>query len=223
MRTLGFLTVALGSLLSVAACSSAPPGDSIADPPAPSKKHEARPVEETPPETPPPATPAPVPTPPAPDAASTNGVKDGDESDVDCGGLKAKACVDGKTCKINGDCANNICTSGTCKPPAVATHYCADLGPCCNSLASTVEKLACLGIQFAGKEIACQGEAALCSIGGIGGTPCSNLAKCCDKMAADGYPGDYEGGAIECRRHNTGNASTCSSYLSSYQGNGWCD
>lgn len=103
--------------------------------------------------------------------------------------------------------------------PAPTTHYCADLSACCNSLASTTEKVACLGIQFTGKELACQGELALCGIGGIGGTPCGNLNTCCDQMLDEGYDGD----AADCRGHNTGNASTCSGWLSQYQGMGWCD
>lgn len=103
--------------------------------------------------------------------------------------------------------------------PTAPTHYCADLSACCNTLASTVEKVGCIGIQVAGKEVACQAELALCGIGGIGGTPCGNLNTCCDQMLAEGYDGD----AADCRGHNTGNASTCSGWLSQYRGMGWCD
>lgn len=223
MRTLGILTIAVGLLTTVACSSADPTGDSLQSPEqVSSKKKATKPAEDNtaaPPERTPPAAPAPTPAPTDPYAASKDGIKNGDETDVDCGGTKAAGCADGKSCKVATDCKNNVCTSGTCKPPPVATHYCQDLSSCCNSLASTVEKFACIGIQFAGKEVACQGELALCGIGGIGGTPCGNLNKCCDQMLREGYSRD----ASDCRGHNTGNASTCSGWLSQYQGMGWCD
>jgi len=222
MRTLGILTLTVG-LLTAAACSSADPtGDSIANPaPTNTKKRAPAPADDDNARDPAPTA---APTPPAaptpdPTGQSKDGIKNGDETDVDCGGAKAPGCANEKSCRVASDCANNICTSGTCKAPAVATHYCQDLSACCNTLASTVEKFACIGVQFAGKEVACQAELALCGIGGIGGTPCGNLNKCCDQMQAEGYGGD----AYDCRGHNTGNASTCSSWLSQYQGWGWCD
>jgi len=221
MRNLGFLAIAVGLL--AAACSSADP---IGDPlevgePTVNKKRDAKPAEAADlPSTPAPA-PVATPAPPAPDAQSKDGIKNGDETDVDCGGAKAAGCADGKSCVRASDCVNNTCTGSLCKAPAVATHYCQDLSAsgCCNTLASTVEKFACMGIQFAGKEIACQGELVLCGVGGIGGTPCGNLNKCCDQMLAEGYDGD----AADCRGHNTGNASTCGGWLSQYQGMNWCD
>ncbi len=47
-----------------------------------------------------------------------DGVKNGDETDVDCGGLAAPACDDGKTCKIAGDCVSGVCTAGVCQAPS---------------------------------------------------------------------------------------------------------
>lgn len=46
-------------------------------------------------------------------APCTNGVKDGDETDVDCGG-SCGACENGKTCAENSDCQSGDCTSGKC-------------------------------------------------------------------------------------------------------------
>ena len=219
MHTLGILTIAVGLLsVTVAACSSADaPEGSIAE--APVNKKKSAPAgsnnDNTSDNTP---TPTPTPTPaPTPVDLTKDGIKNADETDIDCGGAKAAGCNDERACKANSDCKNNNCKSGTCKPAATPTHYCADLGACCNSLASTVEKIACLGIQFAGKEIACQGEAALCGIGGIGGTPCSKLDKCCDQWDADGYD------STECRSHNTGNASVCTTYLNQYKNLGYCN
>jgi hypothetical protein len=55
---------------------------------------------------------------PAPDAAPTctDGVKNGTESDVDCGG-SCEACVDGKFCSAGADCASTLCNNGTCVSP----------------------------------------------------------------------------------------------------------
>ena len=47
-------------------------------------------------------------------ASATDGVKNGDETDVDCGGSKAPACADGKSCGKPADCADKICTAGKC-------------------------------------------------------------------------------------------------------------
>jgi hypothetical protein len=115
------------------------------------------------------------------------------------------------------DAGTDSSTNTTTTPK---TTYCRDLNPCCLTLASTVEKFACVGVSLAGKETACQLELALCSGGGVGGTPCSNLNKCCDQMASEGYGGD----AADCRTHSAqNNATTCSSWLSTYKNDGWCD
>lgn len=54
-----------------------------------------------------------VPEAPPPSTAS-DGVKDGDETDVDCGGSSQKACDAGKTCLVYQDCASGNCTNGAC-------------------------------------------------------------------------------------------------------------
>src|SRR5207253_2094049 len=48
-------------------------------------------------------------------------VKNGNESDVDCGGGCAP-CAVGKRCGAASDCASNACAAGTCAPapPALA-------------------------------------------------------------------------------------------------------
>jgi hypothetical protein len=48
---------------------------------------------------------------------STDGVKDGTETDVDCGGTaptNAPKCLEGKTCKTNDDCHWGTCNDGKC-------------------------------------------------------------------------------------------------------------
>jgi hypothetical protein len=53
-----------------------------------------------------------------PGANPTDAKKDGDETDVDCGGSSAPACAEGKACKANEDCASASCISNVCKAPA---------------------------------------------------------------------------------------------------------
>ncbi|PIN86107.1 hypothetical protein COV19_06440 [Candidatus Woesearchaeota archaeon CG10_big_fil_rev_8_21_14_0_10_44_13] len=45
-----------------------------------------------------------------------NMVKDGDETDVDCGG-KCKGCEGGKSCIVNTDCGSNSCKDNICTEP----------------------------------------------------------------------------------------------------------
>ena len=44
----------------------------------------------------------------------TNSVKDGDETDVDCGGSCAKKCGNGQSCKVNADCDHDRCVGTVC-------------------------------------------------------------------------------------------------------------
>src|SRR5262249_51640046 len=49
----------------------------------------------------------------------TDGVKNGAETDIDCGGATCPKCAQGKGCGVNSDCTTNNCVSGTCGPPPV--------------------------------------------------------------------------------------------------------
>jgi hypothetical protein len=51
------------------------------------------------------------------DVSPADGLKDGDETDVDCGGTKAPACADDKACKAASDCVSGVCTGGICQRP----------------------------------------------------------------------------------------------------------
>jgi hypothetical protein len=50
-------------------------------------------------------------------AKPADGVKNGDETDVDCGGSAAPACGDGKGCAIADDCLSAVCTGAVCQAP----------------------------------------------------------------------------------------------------------
>jgi len=72
------------------------------------------------------------------ETSCSDGVKNGSETDVDCGGSQCPACGTGKACVATGDCASSVCTAGsggsTCACPSdmtlVATggqtRYCVD-------------------------------------------------------------------------------------------------
>lgn len=45
----------------------------------------------------------------------TDGIKNQDETDTDCGGLTCQKCLDNKGCKVASDCYSGICTSNICQ------------------------------------------------------------------------------------------------------------
>jgi hypothetical protein len=49
-------------------------------------------------------------------ATCNDGVRDGDETDIDCGGAVCPACGLGGSCMVDGDCASNGCANGACEP-----------------------------------------------------------------------------------------------------------
>ena len=44
----------------------------------------------------------------------SNGVADGDETDIDCGGSCSTKCANGKKCLQNSDCTNGTCSNNVC-------------------------------------------------------------------------------------------------------------
>ncbi|MEO7330696.1 MAG: hypothetical protein ABI193_19125, partial [Minicystis sp.] len=44
----------------------------------------------------------------------SDGIKNGTESDIDCGGSCASKCANGKTCGAGGDCSSTSCVTGIC-------------------------------------------------------------------------------------------------------------
>lgn len=47
-----------------------------------------------------------------------DGAKNGDETDVDCGGSASARCEEGKQCKVGSDCTTGSCMAGRCAAPA---------------------------------------------------------------------------------------------------------
>ncbi len=49
-------------------------------------------------------------------ATCSDTVKNGSETDVDCGGSCGATCANGQSCLLNGDCLSGNCSSGVCAP-----------------------------------------------------------------------------------------------------------
>jgi hypothetical protein len=47
-------------------------------------------------------------------AGCMNGMHDGLETDIDCGGPVCLPCGSGKLCLVNADCQSSICSAGHC-------------------------------------------------------------------------------------------------------------
>jgi formylglycine-generating enzyme required for sulfatase activity len=54
-------------------------------------------------------------------SSNTDGVRNGDETDVDCGGNAGPPCGIGKTCATDAGCESGLCKDGKCGEPVVKT------------------------------------------------------------------------------------------------------
>ena len=54
-------------------------------------------------------------------ASCADGVENGSETDIDCGGMACLPCASGKTCLTAADCQTASCTGGVCQAPAVVS------------------------------------------------------------------------------------------------------
>ena len=55
-----------------------------------------------------------------------NGIKDQDESDMDCGGICGFTCAQGAQCRSGNDCQSQICQSGICATTSAPAATCSD-------------------------------------------------------------------------------------------------
>jgi hypothetical protein len=60
----------------------------------------------------------------------TDGIKDGNETDVDCGGGTCPPCALGKMCNVGSDCASGSCTSGVCTSLMANGSACTSASQC---------------------------------------------------------------------------------------------
>jgi hypothetical protein len=149
-------------------------------------------------------------TTPEPDNGTcTNGLRDGKETDIDCGGPDCGACLSDRHCTLDTDCASGKCQSGACtclplsKCPPKA---CGSLRNCggqleCGSCASGV----CYENQCCTPRVCASGECGVFA-DGCGGTIRCGDASCCTPRTCD-HPslanrcGDFDdrcGGSVSC-------------------------
>ncbi|HVW25087.1 MAG TPA: hypothetical protein VHC69_06925 [Polyangiaceae bacterium] len=70
----------------------------------------------------------------------TDTVKNGDETDVDCGGSKCAKCQNGKKCGAGADCVSTLCTGGVCAcKPLTCADYPTQCGSLSNGCAATMQ------------------------------------------------------------------------------------
>jgi hypothetical protein len=72
--------------------------------------------------------------PPSPLPTCSDGIKNGSETGVDCGGPDCPRCPTGQGCASRSDCASAVCTAGTCGTCTpgefcTATQECFCVGP----------------------------------------------------------------------------------------------
>jgi hypothetical protein len=61
----------------------------------------------------------------------TDGLTNGDESDVDCGGTQCAPCPGSRTCGAGSDCLSQVCVSGICANCTTANAACGGVCPAC--------------------------------------------------------------------------------------------
>jgi len=152
----------------------------------------------------------------------TDGVKGASEADVDCGGVCATKCAQGKSCGAGGDCVSSFCADGvcctevctaTCRACVSAKTGAAD-GVCADVTAGTDPDLEC-----AAQATTTCGQTGECSGGACelypSGTECSP-ASCTGstEIAADTCNGSgvcVDNGTVTCTAPYVCGAATCQS------------
>jgi hypothetical protein len=126
-----------------------------------------------------------------------DGTKDGNETDIDCGGGTCAKCVPGKVCKAGTDCASGFCVdgvccdsacSGTCQACTKALTVNSNDGTCASIPAGNAHDL---------NKAACAIAADVCGTGG--------LCRCADGVK-DGTETDVDCGGSTCAKCGGGKA-----------------
>jgi hypothetical protein len=102
----------------------------------------------------------------------SDGKRNGQEGDVDCGGACAVKCVDGKSCMVGTDCASGACNNNICGSPSL----------CENGLRDGSES----GVDCGGSCIARCAEGGACN----SGVDCVAGLTCAQGVCTDCQPGD---------------------------------
>lgn len=126
-------------------------------------------------------------------ATCVDGVKDGDETDVDCGG-SCTACADGLGCQSGDDCQSGVCAGSTCAAPS-----CGD----------QIENGAETDVDCGGATCSACGPGASCAVDSdcVGGACSGSLClPTCTDGVLNAYETDVDCGGIDCGGCADGNA-----------------
>ncbi|MDI3287704.1 hypothetical protein [Polyangium sp. 15x6] len=150
-----------------------------------------------------------------------DGVKNGDETDVDCGGNHCQKCLNGKTCLIQWDCATSNCADGfCCDEPCDGLCWACNIAPDignCRPVTKYEED-----VTPDGSQSCLHADGKTCNAGavcdGALGSPCTASVECASNKCRDNN-GD---GQMECVK-DAGDpctiAAECYSFICS---NGLC-
>jgi len=106
-------------------------------------------------------------------------VKNGAETDVDCGGPDCTKCSDSKSCSFASDCQSGVCTGGICRTPTCTdgvkngSETAADCGGICSTKCST--GLAC---STSSDCVSGNCTAGICTVNLCSGVTCTALDQC---------------------------------------------
>ena len=138
-----------------------------------------------------------------------NAIKNGAETDVDCGGGGgcATPCSMGKVCKADtdcgsGHCVDGVCCTSTCAGACMACNLAGSLGTCTNVAAGASDPVTCVAPST------CDG-AGTCKK--VNGAACVTSAQCVSGNCADGFccNSACAGTCMSCKV--TGSNGTCTS------------
>lgn len=118
-----------------------------------------------------------------------DGIQNGDESDIDCGGDRCSACAQGKKCNIVNDCvggtvcADGVCCNSSCTQPCKACNLSASVGFCDDiPLYGEDQNYGNGESCLLANNLACTGSGACASNTGVA---CSVNGDCASKLCAD--------------------------------------
>jgi hypothetical protein len=141
----------------------------------------------------------------APPATCLDGMQNGMETGLDCGGPICPTCANGETCGGNSDCMSDYCKAGTCSAKDPNGTACADASSCASGFCA--DGFCCV--------TACSGTCQTCAQaeGSPANGTCSNVANNTDpndSCADDGPAGCGNNGlcnsAGQCRKYAAGTA-----------------
>lgn len=73
------------------------------------------------------------------DPTCSDKIRNGAETDVDCGGGECSKCVGGRKCQNDSDCRSNICNSGVCVLALAISGISPPIGPTTGGIPVTIE------------------------------------------------------------------------------------